>query len=138
MHSGPKVSGRSRRVAADQGWSLRGVPLYSVLRLCIVLNIPLYCPPSLAIIAHSSIEYYILLHDWAGNMGKYSVRGWQYWPDRREGQYITRELNISPYCPTQGTAIIYLLYDFERQCHGNRFSFFFKNPLNSKNEVHKM
>ena len=32
---------------------------------------------------------YILLHDWAGNMGKYSVRGWQYWPDRREGQYIT-------------------------------------------------
>ena len=31
----------------------------------------------------------ILLHDWAGNMGKYSVRGWQYWPDRREGQYIT-------------------------------------------------
>ena len=24
----PKVSGRSRRVAADQGWSLRGVPLY--------------------------------------------------------------------------------------------------------------
>ena len=32
---------------------------------------------------------YILLHDWAGSMGKYSVRGWQYWPDRREGQYIT-------------------------------------------------
>ena len=28
MRSGPKVSGRSRRVAADQGWSLRGVPLY--------------------------------------------------------------------------------------------------------------
>ena len=44
-------------------------------------------------------------------MGKYSVRGWQYWPDRREGQYRTRELNISPYCPTLGTAIIYLLYD---------------------------
>ena len=34
-------------------------------------------------------------------MGKYSVRGWQYWPDRREGQYRTRELNISPYCTTQ-------------------------------------
>ena len=29
MRSGPKVSGRSRRVAADQGWSLRGVPLYT-------------------------------------------------------------------------------------------------------------
>ena len=29
MHSGPKVSGRSRRVAADQGWSLRGVSLYN-------------------------------------------------------------------------------------------------------------
>ena len=28
MRSGPKVSGRSRQVAADQGWSLRGVPLY--------------------------------------------------------------------------------------------------------------
>ena len=27
-------------------------------------------------------------------MGKYSVRGWQYWPDRREGQYRTQELNI--------------------------------------------
>ena len=26
MRSGPKVSGRSRRVAAKQGWSLRGVP----------------------------------------------------------------------------------------------------------------
>ena len=25
--SGPKVSGRSRRVATDQGWSLRGVPV---------------------------------------------------------------------------------------------------------------
>ena len=24
-----------------------------------------------------------------GNTGEYSVRGWQYWPDRREGQYIT-------------------------------------------------
>ena len=31
MRSGPKVSGRSRRVAADQGWSLRGVPLYAVM-----------------------------------------------------------------------------------------------------------
>ena len=30
IRSGPKVSGRSRRVAADQGWSLRGVPLYSL------------------------------------------------------------------------------------------------------------
>ena len=33
MRSGPKVSGRSRRVAADQGWSLRGVPLYLVTTL---------------------------------------------------------------------------------------------------------
>ena len=30
MRSGPKVSGRSRRVAANQGWSLRGVPLYEI------------------------------------------------------------------------------------------------------------
>ena len=29
-----------------------------------------------------------LLHDWEGNTGEYSVRGWQYWPDHREGQYI--------------------------------------------------
>ena len=28
MRSGPKVSGRNRRVTADQGWPLRGVPLY--------------------------------------------------------------------------------------------------------------
>ena len=72
-------------------------------------------------------------------MGKYSVRGWQYWPDHREGQYITRELNISPYCPTQGTAIIYLLYDFQWRCHGNRFCLSsFLNTLSSKNEVHKV
>ena len=32
-----------------------------------------------------------LLHDWEGNTGS---RGWQYWPDCRKGQYITRELNI--------------------------------------------
>ena len=44
-------------------------------------------------------------------MGKYSAQGWQYWPDRREGQYRTRELNIFPYCPTQGSTIIDLLYD---------------------------
>ena len=31
MRSGPKVSGRSRRVVADQGWSLRGVPLYIII-----------------------------------------------------------------------------------------------------------
>ena len=54
---------------------------------------------------------YILLHYREGNMGKYSVQGWQYWPDRREGQYRARELNISPYCPTKSSAIIDLLYD---------------------------
>ena len=52
---------------------------------------------------------YILLHDWEGNTGEYSVRGWQYCPDRREGQYITRELNIPLYCPTQRNAIMDLL-----------------------------
>ena len=45
-------------------------------------------------------------------MGKYSARGWQYWPDRREGQYRTRKLNISTYCPTKNSAIIDLLYDW--------------------------
>ena len=39
MHSGPKVSGRSRRVAADQGWSLRGVPLYLLGSGCIKFSI---------------------------------------------------------------------------------------------------
>ena len=58
------------------------------------------------------IEYkYILLDDWEGNMGKYSVQGWQYWPERSEGQYRSRELNISPYCPTLRNAVIDLLYD---------------------------
>ena len=61
---------------------------------------------------------YILLHDWEGNMGKYSVRGWQYWPERSEGQYRSRELNISPYCPTLRNAVIDLLYDLcEHLCH---------------------
>ena len=44
-------------------------------------------------------------------MGEYSVRGWQYWPERSEGQYRSRELNIPPYCPTQRSAVIDLLYD---------------------------
>ena len=33
--------------------------------------------------------YMYILHDREGNTGEYSVQGWQYWPDRREGQYIT-------------------------------------------------
>ena len=49
---------------------------------------------------------YILLHDWEGNAGRYSVR------DRRVGRYRGRERNISPYCPTRGMAIIDSLYDF--------------------------
>ena len=49
-----------------------------------------------------NIIIYILLHDREGDMGKYSARGWQYWPERSEGQYRTRELNIFPYRPTHG------------------------------------
>ena len=37
MRSGPKVSGRSRRVAADQGWSLRGV----LVNVRFLMNVPL-------------------------------------------------------------------------------------------------
>ena len=59
----------------------------------------------------NSNKYIILLHDWEGNMGEYSVRGRQYWPERSEGQYRSRELNIPPYCPTQRSAVIDLLYD---------------------------
>ena len=54
---------------------------------------------------------YILLHDWEGNTGEYSVQGWQYWPERSEGQYGRQELNIPPYCPTLRSAVIDLLYD---------------------------
>ena len=50
---------------------------------------------------HIHFSMQLLLHDWEGNTGEYSVRGWQYWFDRREGQYINRELNIPLYCPTQ-------------------------------------
>ena len=46
----------------------------------------------------SKSDKYILLHDREGDMGKYSAQGWQYWPEHSEGQYRTRELNISPYC----------------------------------------
>ena len=44
-------------------------------------------------------------------MGKYSVQGWQHWPERSEGQYRSRELNISPYFPTLRNTVIDLLYD---------------------------
>ena len=65
----------------------------------------------------------ILLHDWAGNMGNIQFEGGSIGPTA--GRTIHNlEQKISPYCPTQGTAIIYLLYDFERRCHGSRFSFF--------------
>ena len=59
---------------------------------------------TIGIMISNGINIIILLHDWEGNTGEYSVRGWQYWPDRREGQYIARELNIPcivkkmPYC----------------------------------------
>ena len=56
-------------------------------------------------------------------MGKYSVQGWQYWPDRREGQYRSRELNISPYCLTLGTAIIDLLYDLKKELAHTNLSY---------------
>jgi len=47
-----------------------------------------------------TLYIYILLHEWEGGTGEYLVRGWQYWPDRREGQYRSRESNILLYCPT--------------------------------------
>ena len=62
--------------------------------------------------AMHAINKYILLHYREGNMGKYSAQEWQYWPDRRKGQYRARELNISPYCPTKGSVIIDLFYDW--------------------------
>ena len=37
----------------------------------------------------SAYDEYILLYDWEVNMGKYSVQGWQYWSNHREGQYRT-------------------------------------------------
>ena len=54
----------------------------------------------------------ILLHDWEGNMGKYSVWDRPYRPNRMEGRYRGQERNISLYCLTRGIAIIYLFYDF--------------------------
>ena len=62
------------------------------------------------ILSPSSIPYILIIAWLGGQYGEiFSFWGWQYWPDRREGQYITWELNISPYCPTQGTAIIYYM-----------------------------
>ena len=49
----------------------------------------------------SLVFMWIIIIYWVDNTGEYSVRGWQYWPDCREGQYITRELNTPFYCPTQ-------------------------------------
>jgi len=46
------------------------------------------------------VGIYILLHEWEGSTGEYSVQGWQYWPDRREGQYKSWEPNILLYCLT--------------------------------------
>ena len=76
----------------------------------LLLFVQLCSPKSLYLIL-ACIYTYILLHDWEGNTGEYSVRGWQYWPEHSEGQYRSRELNIPPYCPTQRSAVIDLLYD---------------------------
>ena len=79
---------------------------------------------------------YILLHDWAGNMGKYSVRGWQYWPGgtihnpRTEYFPILRNCNnILYYITLNGSA---MATDFVY------LHFFTVNPLSSKNEVHSV
>ena len=54
-------------------------------------------------------EYiYILLHDWGGQYGGiFSSR----LAVLARAQYRSRELNIPPYCPTQRSAVIDLLYD---------------------------
>ena len=42
----------------------------------------------------------LLLYEWEGSTGEYSVQGWQGWPDHREGQYRSREPNILQDCQT--------------------------------------
>ena len=37
-----------------------------------------------------------LLHDWEGNTGEYSVRGWQYCPSLQSGQYCHPQTEYSP------------------------------------------
>ena len=55
---------------------------------------------------------YMLLHELEDNMGKYLARGWLLIgpTKRRDNTEPETRLNISPYCPTQGSAID-LLYD---------------------------
>ena len=50
-------------------------------------------------------------------MGEYSVRGWHYWPERSEGQYGSRELNIPPYCLTQRSAVIDYCMTYTQLCY---------------------
>jgi len=33
-----------------------------------------------------------------GSTGEYSIQGWWYWPEQKEGQYRSWELNILQYC----------------------------------------
>jgi len=52
--------------------------------------------PVTGLIITTSVLQYII----ARMGGEYSVQCWQYWPDRREGQYRSREPIIFLYCPT--------------------------------------
>ena len=78
---------------------------------------------------------YILLHDWAGNMGgkKYSVQGWQYWPGgtihNPRTEYFPILRNCNNYMTLNGSA---MATDFVY------LHFFTVNPLSSKNEVHSV
>ena len=66
-----------------------------------------------------------------GNMGKYSVRGWQYWPDRNTA---TLELNISPYCPPSHAMIyIYIIILWGRS--GQKDHFFFRDTSDHKGQI---
>ena len=86
------------------GRVLQNRPCYSLFIIFVI-----YVTIQIIILLYRN-DHIILLHDWEGNTGEYSVRGWQYWPERSEGQYRSRGLNIPPYCPTQRSAVIDLLY----------------------------
>ena len=67
------------------------------------------CP--VEVLGKQYIYIYILLHDWEGNTGEYSVLGFCIVPRCARANTASLELNIPPYCPTQRSAVIDLLYD---------------------------
>ena len=78
---------------------------------------------------------YILLHDWEGNTGEYSVRGWQYCPLRRSAVivWLTSFSELVHCCQATIKDADYLINSHRRQLASTVITLFKKSIKNHQN-----